>query len=295
MKTRLLVLLISILGLGCDHSTKPTEDDPGVRPNDDPGIALEDPEVAPEWVTGAAAKALDGTRHFIFSPLPDAVGELSQERAVAVANALFVGLVTSTGNLRASLEEQHGRAIDFTALTMCGRIIPISAPFLPSPVRPEAQWARNLMAAKYAFEFCEGTGPRAVGLEVAVTAGVTIADDGTLRFPSVPIIYGNEFLAFGIPTRLRYSLEIFYYGLWALSPEAAVQALYSRVHTPIQSVPQATGCLWWVDPCLRNLACHWRLEVAEPISIRRQGSTEDEMAQVFYVQVGFGARAPGGV
>jgi hypothetical protein len=294
---RLTLLLLSMLTLGCGDATKPPEDDPGDGISRDPGVGTDwgDPEVASEWVTGAAAQALDATRHFTFAPLPETAGEMSRAAAVRVATAYFTTLLTSIGNTSEALEEQHGGAIDFAALTMCGRVIPISAPFLPSTVRPEAEWARNLMAGRYAFEFCEGTGPRAVGLEMAATADVTIADDGTLRYPGVPIIYGNEFLSFGIPPRLRFTPDIFVYGLWALSPEGAVKALYSRVHAPVQSVPRATGCLWWVDPCVGNLARHWRLELAEPVPIRRQGATEDELAQVFYVQVGFGARGPGGV
>jgi hypothetical protein len=281
-----------MLALGCGDTTKPSEGNPGIP---DEGLPLDDPAVSAEWVTGAAAQALDGTRHFVFAPLPETAGEMSREAAVAVANAFFTFLLTSVGNLQQALQEQHGQSIDFAALTMCGRVIPISAAFLPSPIRAEAQWAHNLMAGRYAFEFCEGTGPRAVGLEVAATAGVTIAADGSLQFPDAPVIAGNEFLAFGIPPRLRFTPDLFSYGLWGLSPEAAVQTLYARVHTAVQSVPRATGCLWLEGPCRGHLARHWRLETAEPVAIRRQGATEDELAQVFYVQVGFGARAPNGV
>jgi hypothetical protein len=278
---RLTLLLLSLLVLGCDDSSGPGEDEPGVPR---------------EWVTGAAAQALDASGHFIFDPMPAAAGELSREQAAAVANAFFTTLRNSVGNLKEALEEQHGRAIDFAALTMCGRVIPVSAPFLPSPLRPEAQYARNLMAARYAFEFCEGTQAKAVGLEVAVTAGVTVAHDGTLQFPDFPIIYGNEFLVFGIPARLQFGPNIVL-GLWALTPEAAVKALYLRVHTPVQTVPRATGCMWAVTPCQAKGARHWRLETAEPVAIRRQGSPAEELAQVFYVQIGesAGAQEAGGV
>jgi hypothetical protein len=283
MNRRFILLLFSMLALGCGDSTGPSQGG--------------DVSVAPEWVTGPAAQALDGTRHFVFSPLPPVEGEMPRDKAIAVANAFIIFLLNSVGNLKAALVEQHGRSIDFARLTMCGRVIPIAGPFLPTPIRAEAQYARNWIAGRYAFEFCQPNGDRAVGLEVSAAAGVTIAD-GTLRFPDVPIIFGNEFLAFGIPLRLRLIPGAFNYGLWALSPEAAVQALYSRVQTPIQSVPQATGCLWGLTPCMAHAARHWRLEIVEPVSIRRQGAAEDELAQVFYVQVGLGApgaKMPGGV
>jgi hypothetical protein len=37
------------------------------------------------------------------------------------------------------------------------------------------------------------------------------------------------------------------------------------------------------------------METAEPVLIRRKGAPQDELAQVFYVQVGPGANTPGGV
>jgi hypothetical protein len=284
MNWRFILLLLSMLAPGCGDSTGPSQ--------------RGDVAVAPERVTGTAAQALDANRHFVFSPLPAVEGEMSREEAVAVANAFFASLLNSVGNLKAALEEQHGRRIDFASLTMCGQVIPIAAPFLPTPIRPEAQYARNWIAGRYAFEFCQPNGVRTVGLEASAAAGVTIAADGTLRYPDPPIIFGNEFLAFGIPRSLRLIPGSWTHGLWALSPEAAVQALYSRVHTPIQTVPQATGCLWWLEPCVAHMARHWRLETAEPVAIRRQGAAEDELAQVFYVQVGLGApgaKMPGGV
>jgi len=279
MTTRIVSPLVALLAVGCNDPTGPGQ-----------GRLA----VSPEWVTGPAAEALDATNHFIFAPLPTGSDELSRDEAITVAKAFYTTVATSAGNLRAALEEQHGGRIDFAALTPCGRMIPISAPFLPSVVPPEVQYVRNVMAAKYEVEFCDRNRIKAVGLDVSVATQVTITPEGRLRFPLLPIIYGNEFLAFGIPLRPVHDRPGSY-GLWILSPEAAVQAVYTLLRTPIQSVPQATGCLWLLNPCTEQAARLWRMEIAEPVLIRRQGATQDELAEVFYVQAGLGPNTHRGV
>jgi hypothetical protein len=212
-----------------------------------------------------------------------------------MANAFFTTVGSATGNLEAFLEEQHGGPIDLAALTPCSRVVPIAAPFLPSAVPAEAQNVRNVMAARYEVEFCQRNGVKAVGVDVSVATTLTISEQGTLRFPDPPIVYGGEFVAFGIPLSPPSPPRDGSYGLWALSPEAAVQAVYNLFRIPIQSVPQATGCLWFLNPCTAHAARLWRMETAEPVLIRRNGAAQDELAQVFYVQVGLGANTPGGV
>lgn len=279
MAKRIVAPLLALLTVGCSEPIGPNQG----------GLA-----VSPAWVTGPAAEALDATNHFTFASMTTGLDELSRAQAVTVAEAFFTTVASSAGNLGAALEEQHGGPIDFAALTTCGRVIPILAPFLPSVVPVEAQFVRNTMAAKYEVEFCQPNGIRAVGVEVAVAAKVTVTAQGTLQFPEPPIINGNEFISFGVPLRPLADRDISY-GLWALGPEAAVQAVYTLLRTPIQSVPQATGCLYFLNPCTGHFARFWRMETAEPVPIRRQGATQDELAQVFYVQVGPGANSPGGV
>ena len=145
------------------------------------------------------------------------------------------------------------------------------------------------MAARYEVEFCRPDGRKAVGIDVAVAATtVTVTAQGTISLADLPIINGNEFVIFGIPPRPIPDPDIFRFGLWDLSAEQAVQAVYTFVRTPIRTVPEATGCTWFLDPCAGHNARLWRMETAEPVPIRRQGATQDEMIHVFFVTVGLG-------
>lgn len=280
MTRQIVSILLALLAGGCHDSIGPTR---------------EDVAVSPEWVTGPAAAALDASNRFIFAPRPTGPDELSSDQARIMAKAFYTWLASSVGDLKDALEEQHGGSINFAAVTPCDRVIPISAPFLPADIPAEAQYVRDAMAARYEVELCQRDVIKAVGLDVSITTKVTVTAEGTLRWPEPPIITGNDFFAFGIPRRPEILRDGSSYGLWALSPEAAVRAIYTLLHIPVQTVPEATGCLWVLIPCIEHGARLWRMETAQPVLIRRQGAAEDELAQVFYVQVGLGANTPGGV
>lgn len=279
MTRRIVSILLALLAGGCNDSIGPTR---------------EDVAVSPEWVTGPAAAALDASNRFIFAPLPTRADELSSDQARIMAKAFYTLVANSLGDLKDALEEQHGASINFAAVTPCDRVIPISAPFLPADIPAEAQYVRDAMTARYEVELCQRDVIKAVGLDVSITTKVTVTPEGTLLWPEPPIITGNDFFTFGIPLRPQI-LRDGSYGLWALSPEAAVHAIYTLLHIPVQTVPEATGCLWFLIPCIEHAARPWRMETAQPVLIRRQGAAEDELAQVFYVQVGLGANTPGGV
>ena len=279
--TRRFVLLLAPLAAACSEPIGPSQDGE---------------TVSLEWVTGPAAAALDADHRFMFAPFAPASDELSRDQAAAVAAAYYKTVANSVGNLKGVLENQHGGSIDFTALTPCGRIIPISAPFQSVQVDPDYQFLRNEVAPVYQIELCQSDGSRTVGVDVSVATTVTIASDGMIRNPDPPVIGGSDFFPFGVPLRFDAPLrDGESYGLWALSPEAAVRTVYTMLHTRIRSVPQVTGCLEYVNPCAGHTARLWRLETAEPVPIRRRGATEDELAQVFFVQVGLGVNRPGGV
>jgi hypothetical protein len=256
---------------------------------EDPGAPYQgDASVSPEWVTGAAAAALDADNRFMFPPLPARAGELSRDSAVTYAEIFFADfLANSIGNVTADLQEQHGAPIDFAALRPCGRVIPIQAPFLPADLPMEVQWARNAIAAKYEVTVCQADGTKAAGVELSVATNWIITPEGHLRSPDPPIISGNEFFSFGIPRRFPRTLpetSWIWFGWWMVGPEAAVRAVYTLLRTPVRSVPQATGCHYGMAPCTDHSSLLWRMETAVPVAIRRQGAAQEEQAQEFYVR-----------
>lgn len=205
------------------------------------------PRVDPAWVSGAARAAVDANGRFVL-PRVAAPGEIDEQRAVALTTAW---LNTFGAQVRAVLEEQHGRAIDIAGLRLCDRPYYAASSYgtLASDL-PEA--VRQLHGAWWLVTLCNSGGEATVSLAVsALATNVAIGDDH-IRFP---LSHGMEFVAFGIPQN---------YDGMPISAEQAAGAAFNVTGVPVTAVPELVAPPRPRAPYLAQ----WRLVLAQPVSFR---------------------------
>src|ERR1043166_6837646 len=135
--------------------------------------------VTSEWVTGAAAAALGPDGRFDFpDPLPPEPGELSREESLALARAYIRTVPFLVGNLRSSIEEEHGAPIDWAHLAPGGRRIVPYFTNLSDPGAAVPAFVRTAFGPSYLIEFCSASGVPSVEVEVRVRTLARVGPDG---------------------------------------------------------------------------------------------------------------------
>jgi hypothetical protein len=212
---------------------------------------------------------------FLIAPERNDLGE-SAARNLATGILRLVG--TSAGNLRQTIEEEHGAGLDFASLAPCSRTLwqrsPWDLPFEGGP-----HYLRNAAGNRYWFMFCTASGVPALFQQMAAQSAVTVTTDGKL---SIPGGSGGDFATFGIPLS----------GRWELSPEVAVQALVQVMPRKVKEIGEFTGCPYSIPPCMGGAGYVWHLYVDRPIRVRRNSDMVELDAADFYVEASRNSDAP---
>jgi hypothetical protein len=220
---------------------------------------------------GDAASRLQADGRFDLSYLIAPEGSDLDESAARTLATAFVRLVgTSAGNLRQTIEEEHGAGLDFASLAPCSRTLWQRSPW-DLPFDDGAHYLRNTVGNRYWFMFCTPSGVPALFQLVAAQSAVTVSNDGKFIIPSGS---GGDFAIFGIPLS----------GRWELSPEVAVQALVQAMPRKVKEIGEFTGCPYSIPPCLGVAGFVWHLYVDRPIRVRRNSDMVELDAADFYVE-----------
>lgn len=251
-----LVLLLVILGTGCEGKITPPElaDSADVRP----------------YVTGAAAASLTAEGLFVL-PVPTAPAErpiITPERARALAASYVLSFGPSA---KRDWEEDRGRPIDISRLEVDPRVFYASSPY-------------GLFPAGYHPAFTHGYGPwylvrmkvestPVVHVAVAAYASqVEIDSEGYIRRP---VERGMEFVSQGIPVdTTRPHLP------GSLSPEAAVVRVGRLTGARVSEVPE----LLWTGLPLSPASSLWKLTLDRTVRVRATKS--GRVVEVGHLYVG---------
>ena len=214
--------------------------------------------VKPEWVTGAAAAALDATGSFAYPPAMFA--HISPARADSVARAVVAfeidieGPVASTG----VLASDGGGPVHLSSLRACNRLFYVPNATGPLPAQVDSQ-TRRFAGSHYVRGMCSAPGEPELSVEVAdapssitITAGAFVA----------PWVGNSEWSAFALPAAL---LD---HGL-PVSPELAVslvaQATGVRIMAPPDPMQAYSGGLMARYPALCMI---WHVVLERPVQVR---------------------------
>lgn len=259
----LLTILATIL-VGCDSPTAPefTRPRPNVR-------AL---------VTEEVAAQLDANGHFLL-PLPSAPGErsiLSPAEAFALARGFLKtflanpNLTVIPGGLdpRRVIEEAHGQPIEWSEVSV-GTEILYADTYIEVLPDSAPNYAHNPFGPKY-FAPLIHDGRQAASLSVAAYAtDVSVAPDGFLQYP---ISHGGEFRTAAVRFDDGFGLP--------MTPESAVSFAVGELSVRVSAVPRLRIAeLPWAPHAAR-----WRLELEEPVQVRRL--LDDVIVETDVVYVG---------
>ena len=261
-------ILGSILAAGCGGPTEPG----GSK-------AL---QVDMAWVTGAAAAAVGSDGLFRFeSPAPNATGELVRDSVLALADAAVRFLGGSVGGAWGQVESEHGAPIDYRAVRRCRRVVRRLAMFL-DPGSDTPHYIRTPLGPSEQIDYCDTDGWPVLGVEVFVWTKARALGDGTIAFPT-PL--GTEFTVRGHPIRPTVDL----------SPEYAVQKIFSVIGLRIAQIPEMDGCLSPLVPCIGRIGLHWVITLERKVRVKLVESDRTMETDRFAVQSGYGSLEPGGV
>lgn len=211
--------------------------------------------VSDEWVTGAAAAAVDPqTGLFVLAPPLSRVLTIQAAESAAVAHIRFALNPAMVGNSRATLEQDHGGAIaQWDALLPCGRTVYAQTPFDVAP-EPAPSDLQRYVTSTWAVTLC---GPD--GLP-DVSMGITDVRTGA-RMVGPDFVLGdvdslrNAHSSIGLPAGWDD-------GLW-VTPEDAVRELFLATNVRIRAVP--AGHVRWGPGMTVPAYLNWRLELETPV------------------------------
>lgn len=212
--------------------------------------------VDPQWVTGAAAAAVDPvTRLFVLQPGVSArLTPLAAESA-AVAYIRFSLNPGTLGNARSTLESDRGAPIaQWNRLFPCGRTMYVESPVGAAPDSSQ----RNLiqyMRSAWSVTLCGPNGEPQVGVGVSDTrSGARFVGPDYLLADIDSI--GQMHASMG----LRRSLG----GAPHPSPEAAVRALFIATGVPVAAVPRPR--IHWAPLMTIATIPIWELQLASAVT-----------------------------
>lgn len=240
--------------------------------DDSPTRALPTPTALRAAVSGSAAAAIgpDG-RIQLAAPAGGAERELTPVQAVAFASAWTRDYAPMT---RSWLERTHGAAIDFKALTSCGRAL-YARSALNAPPQNIPDPYRRIHGPWWLVTFCDAAGAPSVSVAVSAWANELTIQNGTLRFPKLA---GTEFVAVGVPDG--------HVGEYPSAPEVAIELAARQTGKRISKVPELVTPLQTDGP--PQLA-RWRLTLEGPSTVRT-GSGERAINEVFVSPTHVGGR-----
>ena len=202
-------------------------------------------------VTPAVASSLDKDGRFQVTP--STTGGQYPELSLDQANKLATVWGGEFAPLfRRRLEKDHGAAINYHALTVCGRTLYARSAFqsvpssIPEPYRrPYGPW--------YLATLCGEDGSPTISLAISAWATDLAIVNGRIKFPSYA---GNEFFSMGIPQG--------HVGEFPTSPEAAA-SLAAQTGRRVSSVPELV-----MQPNLNGppQLAHWHISLDGPASVQ---------------------------
>jgi hypothetical protein len=226
----------------------------------------------PQWVTGAAAAALDSVTGLISLSNPPGA-YVSQLAADSVVRAVLPIVISPVSMAPAELESDRGGPIDFAHLHLCGTATYEWVPFgaFPSMIPPaeasaySAQWAIPVCGA-------DGTAQISIGISDSPRR-FTVADD-TLQGINSAELNGAFNLA-GVPARYPSGLP--------LTPERAIEAVFDATGKQITTVPIAYD--QYADGFGQLPLCaSWRMSVEAPVTVEGETSGTVWTTSEFFVR-----------
>ncbi|HKG93283.1 MAG TPA: hypothetical protein VKA84_15360, partial [Gemmatimonadaceae bacterium] len=227
-----------------------------------PAVASPESKVNQEWVTGAAAAALNPNGQFVLPP-PETgpEPELSEGQAVTLATA-FIRFHGPW--LRGAWEADHGAPVDLAALSRCGRTYYAATPYEPVP-EGTSESLRLYYGSQWLVTFCAPSGVPQVSVSVsALATDLRVEKDHIAPQPL-------GFFAVGIP--LKYSTII------PITPEAAVKLAAQATGRRVSAIPQLIMAAHPSSPQVAK----WRVVLDLPVQARGTHSARALTTREFYV------------
>ena len=214
-------------------------------------------------ITPELARELGPDGRFILpAPPHESYPQITAEEAAAQALAFTRKFAPFS---RPYLEREHGRRIDFAALTIGSPAYYAASPYDPVPARYSPGF-RNGFGPHYLVYLVEGDRPV---LSVAVAAfGESQIVDGELR---LPMIGGMEFTPAGIRPGDGFSMP--------LSPEAAVHRVSSLTGARASALPELVMPYHEFAPQFAR----WKITLDRPVSARTRSDGSTRSTREVYV------------
>jgi hypothetical protein len=225
-----------------------------------------------QFLIGPAAKSLDASGHFTFSP--PAAGDrdiISQDQAENFAQALIRSTL-SIGGL-AGAEDERGTPIQWAELRVCPRTLyalsswlPLEPSVLASPYGPAIQRGYG---PYYLVSFCEGGAKPVLLIAVSAYSTDLSIENGMIVYPRV----GGEWFHWrGIPPTQETEL--------AVGPEQAVRYAAQLTGRKIAIVPDL------IIPDRKDggvIDARWRLQLDSTVTLKAQSSRQPRTVRTVYV------------
>lgn len=252
-----------------------------------PPTGMPHPPDVRAWVVGRAQANLDENGHFVL-PEPTSPGlqpivtrQMAGQIALGwvrtwIANPNVITL-PGTGSIKAQLEEEHGRPIDWNSIQLENRV----AYFAESPYEPLPDsvpiWVRRFHGPHYLVPLYV-SGVQVVSFSLAAySTDLWIDENGFVRLPRFS---GNEFSSTGVPRHLPVGIPIL--------PEEAVRLAAERTGAKVTEVPLLLQPgERWVPTGAR-----WKLSLDREVEVDNLEAGERQRVRVLYVGV-WGTRVEG--
>lgn len=234
----------------------------------DPPLAppLNQPDVT-QWVTGAAATALDSKGHFVFaSPVTEgARATITPPRASDLA-AAYLRTFGGTPAFLGLLETQHGAPVNISRLAPSPRLEFASSSYDTVPTAFPTIAARR--AGPLFIVRMLDTAIPVVNVSVSLYATEMNIVSGLLSFPQQS---GEEFQSFGDPRSQGYSYPV--------SPERATEIVGRETGARITQVPEllAPRAIYSIQ------FARWKLTLDRDVALRRSSDGASLTSRVIYV------------
>lgn len=259
MGTPFILLCVAAVAPACDVPTAPSTPR-SVR-------------VAAEWVTDAAAAAVDpATGLFVIPPGSERVLTRAAADTAALASVRLKLHPATVGNGRSSLEADRGAPVAaWNDLRVCGRAIWVQSPFGP-PAADAPRPLLRLMNSAWAHTLCGPRGDAQVAVHTSDTrsgARIIGADYVIADIDSIAQMHHSS----GIPSSRQSGAP------WP-SPEAALRSLFARTGVPISEVPRAQVD-WYPPPTVAYYPI-WHFTLSAPVGgVLEDGTSVEPFRNVY--------------
>ena len=213
----------------------------------DDGVNAPPKRLTPEFVTGAAAEALQQDGRFTFAP---AVTQPRDQLTEAQARTIALHFVrVMAPYLNDSWNRYHGAAVVATALKACDRALYAATPYV-SITGNTSELTRRTFGPHWVVPLCVPGGPPQV-----VVAFSSQATELVTTPSSAPTPWERAAItAFGVP-RTAAS--------WMYNPEQATAYVFRQTGRRVRSVPELVMSPMPISPVL----VRWRVDLEGPVSV----------------------------